>query len=439
MAKLAALPIPLQRRPDHGSREAIERVREQARVQVLGRTENKPVHEMILPVVEEMGLCRLPQPSSNDLFLDLEGDPFAGESGLQYLFSFAFKNPKDELRYEKRWSLNREDEKKAFEWLVDEIVSRRESDAQMHVYHFGAYEPSTLKRLMGMHATREDEVDRFLRAGVLVDLHQAYKQGMRASVEEYSLKKVEPFYRFDRKTPLDQSRAAMRYVEHRLELGLEDMELPESVRETMEGYNRDDCVSASCLREWLEKERRKLVRSGTNVSRPSERSEDPSRKLQDKLDRTAALTRRLCHQIPADPDARVPEQSAQWLLAQLLSWHRREDKTAWQEGYRFSEMDEEDLLDERVGLSKLRFLKKVDAGGQVPTDRYAFDPQRTNVRSGKDVYFEDDRIGEVVAIHKMDGIVEIKKTKKTAEFHPPLSTCGILRFRQMHRRVPCTG
>src|SRR5207253_2075416 len=81
------------------------------------------------------------------------------------------------------------------------------------------------KRLMGMYVTREDEIDRILRAGVLVDLHQAFKQGVRASVEEYSLKKIEAFYGFERKTPLDVSREAMRYVEHRLELGWGDEEL----------------------------------------------------------------------------------------------------------------------------------------------------------------------------------------------------------------------
>lgn len=212
MAKLAGLPIPLRQRPDHGSREAIERVREQARVQVQGRTENKPVHEMILPVVEEMGLCRLPEPSPNDLFLDLEGDPFAGESGLQYLFGFATRNDGDQLVYKKRWALNHEEEKKAFEWLVDEIVSRRESDPQMHVYHFGAYEPAALKRLMGLYATREDAIDVMLWEGTFIDLHSIFKQGVRASVEEYSLKKLELLYAFDRKTPPDVSREAMRYV-----------------------------------------------------------------------------------------------------------------------------------------------------------------------------------------------------------------------------------
>jgi uncharacterized protein len=289
------------------------------------------------------------------------------------------------------------------------------------VYHFGAYEPGVLKRLMGMHATRENEVDCLLRAGSLVDLHQVFKQGLRASVEEYSLKKLEAFYAFERKTPLVDSRAAMRYVEHRLELGWGDEGLPDSIRETMEGYNRDDCFSASALRDWLGQERRKLIERGTTVPRPPEKGGDPSEKLKEKLDRAAALTARLCEQIPADPQARSREQSARWLLAQLLSWHRREDKRAWQDGYRLAEMEEEDLVDERVALTKLRFVKRVDAGKQVPTDRYAFEPQRTNVRAGKDLYFADvdQKIGAVAAIDPIAGTLDIKKTKKTADVHPP--------------------
>src|SRR5262249_15621518 len=49
VAKLAAMPIPIKERPVHGSREGIERVREQARVQVEGRAKRELVHEL-LPV-----------------------------------------------------------------------------------------------------------------------------------------------------------------------------------------------------------------------------------------------------------------------------------------------------------------------------------------------------------------------------------------------------
>src|SRR5437763_5166372 len=101
--------------------------------------------------------------------MDLEGVPFACEQGLHYLFGFAVWNADGELSYEKQWALNRDEEKKRFEWLVDEITRRREADSKMHVYHFGAYEPGTLKRWMAMHATREDGIDRIMSPVGLVD------------------------------------------------------------------------------------------------------------------------------------------------------------------------------------------------------------------------------------------------------------------------------
>jgi uncharacterized protein len=58
--KLAVLPIPLQRRPDFGVPEGYIRVREQARVQVAGTDQRKPVHEL-LPAEAGRGLARLPQ------------------------------------------------------------------------------------------------------------------------------------------------------------------------------------------------------------------------------------------------------------------------------------------------------------------------------------------------------------------------------------------
>ena len=421
MTKLAAMPIPLKQRPRHGSREGMERIREQARVQVAGRTEQKLIHEPILPTIQGVGYCRLPKPSAGDVFLDLEGDPFVGEHGLQYLFGFAARNPAGDLRYEKRWALNAVQEKCGFEWLVDEIVRRREVNPLIHVYHFGSYEPGALKRLMGMYATRENEIDAMLRAGVLVDLHQAFKQGTRASVEEYSLKKIEAIYGFVRKTPLEASRAAMRYLQHRLELGWGSEGLPERERLTMEGYNSEDCFSIVILQEWLEKERQALVDLAISVPRPPEKSGDPSDKLKKKLDRAEALTARLCESIPVDPVERSEEQAAQWLLAQLLSWHRREDKRAWQEGYRLADSTDEELLDERVGLTCMRFLQRVKEakGQQVPIDRYSFLPERSNVRKEKDLYFGDEKFGEVVEIEHLRGIVDVKKTRKSADLHLP--------------------
>jgi len=420
MAKLAVLPVPLKERPQHGSREAIERVREQARVQVTGRTEKKLVHEPLLPVAEGMGFCRLPEPSVDDVFVDLEGDPFVGESGLQYLFGFAFRKADGGLSYEKRWALNREEEKRGFEWLVDEIMRRREANPRMHVYHFGAYEPGTLKRLMGMYATREDEIDRLLRAGTLVDLHQAFKQGVRASVEEYSLKKIEAFYGFARKTPLDESRAAMRYVEHRLELerNLEDM--PDEIRTAMEGYNSEDCFSAAALRDWLEVERRKLVERGTSVPRFADRDEEASEDTGEQQTRVAELVEQLTKDVPADPGERTEEQQGRWLLAQLLDWHRRDAKPKAWRYFSLREMDDVELMEEKDALAGLEWVRSVTLGDGLTADRYSFPNQETDIRADgkKEVHHKDRRIGTVVAIDAVGRTIDIKKTMEAVGFHP---------------------
>ena len=418
MAKLAELPIPLKERPKHGSKAGYERVREQARVQVEGRTEKKLKHELLLPVLEGMGFCRLPEPSVGDMFVDLEGDPFVGENGLQYLFGFAVLDAAEELKYEKRWALNREEEKRGFEWLVDEIMRRRETNPKMHVYHFGAYEPGALKRLMGMYATREEEIDRMLRAGVLVDMHQAFKQSTRASVEEYSLKKIEAFYGFERRTPLDLSRAAMRYVEHRLELGRLEEEIPENLRETLEGYNREDCVSTGELRDWLEEERRKVVEEGASVPRFVDRDEKASEELDDRQKRVAALVAKLVERIPADASERTEEEQAKWLLAQLLDWHRRENKATYWEGYRLAELDDPDLLEERAGLAGLQFVERVALERKIPTDRYSFEKQETEARIDKDLYYKAEKFGCVVAMDAAGRTIDVKKTRKTAGLHP---------------------
>jgi predicted RecB family nuclease len=162
LAKLAEMPIPLKEKPLHGSREGMGRVREQARVQMEGRTQGKPVHEL-LPVSAGMGFCRLPEPAPGDIFVDLEGDRFAGDEetggGQEYLFGFVSANGGSELHYEKRWAFTAAEEKAGFEWLVDEIMRRREKFPEMHLYHFGHYEQERISKLTSRYATRETEVD----------------------------------------------------------------------------------------------------------------------------------------------------------------------------------------------------------------------------------------------------------------------------------------
>ena len=89
--RLAAAPIPFDPPLDGTSATSVERVREQARIQVEGRGLAKPIHELLLPkpgepIEPERGLATLPPPDPGDLFLDLEGDPYALDDGVDYLF-----------------------------------------------------------------------------------------------------------------------------------------------------------------------------------------------------------------------------------------------------------------------------------------------------------------------------------------------------------------
>jgi predicted RecB family nuclease len=413
MAQLAKLPLPLDKRPHYGSKGGYLRVQEQARLQVAGREENRSIYK----IFDNEGLARLPEPSPGDIFFDLEGDAFVGTTGMEYLFGLTRLDHSGAPIYECRWSFTAAEEKQAFEWFVDVVMHAWSKHLALHVYHFTAREPSALKRLMGKYATREDAVDRILRDGVLVDLHTALKRSIRASVEEYSLKTLETFHKFTRATPLDEARKALRRVAHGLELGHHEL-IDDTTRKTIGSYNQDDCLSTSSLRQWLEEERAQTIAHGQEIPRPAARNSEPSIALDDRQQRSAALFAQLMEGVPPDPTLQTDEQSARRLLATLLDWHRREEKAEGQEYYRLLEMPEEELLYERSALFGLEFIGRIQGEEGIPTDRYRFEQQDTNIRAGDQLNAREEKIGEVAAIDLIAKVVEIKKTKKSAEVHP---------------------
>jgi len=413
---LSVLRLPLQQRPERGSRKSYVRVREQARIQVAGRTEKRPVVE-VLDLNEEHGFNTLPVPSAGDVFFDLEGDPFVERGGREYLFGFAARNAEDEVSYDCRWGITPHEEKQAFEWFVDSIMARWAAHPGMHIYHFTGYEPGALKRLMGRYATREDELDRMLRAHLFVDLHSIVKRTVRASVEEYSLKSLEEFHNFERKMALTDARQAMRHIQHSLELNqLKD--ITDSARECVAIYNADDCFSTSSLRDWLEDMRSVAERAGDTLRRPELSDGAPSERVDDRQKKSAALAARLRDGVAEDPLERSEEQRVRWLLSNLLDWHRREIKAEVAEYYRLGEMTNEELLDEKSALSGLVFVERIGMEAEIPTDRYQYEKQETDIRAGKELHCKGSHIGKAVGINIAGRTVDIKKMKKTAEIHP---------------------
>ena len=142
-AILASEPLPLSWRPSRGAVASYERVREQARVQVEGRSLGEPVYET-LELEDGVGLAMLPEPSPGDVFFDIEGDPFVGPGGLEYLFGYVAADDGGEQRYTGLWGLSPAEEKLNFETLVDWLMARWANHPGMHVYHFAPMSPARL-------------------------------------------------------------------------------------------------------------------------------------------------------------------------------------------------------------------------------------------------------------------------------------------------------
>jgi uncharacterized protein len=292
----------------------------------------------------------------------------------------------------------------------------------MCLYHFSPYEPAAVKRLMTRHGTREAEVDRLLRGGRFVDLLAVTRRGLRASVESYSLKELEPFFGFSRKLDLDDAGAALRRVSWALELGVAGEILEEDLR-AVEAYNRDDCLSTHALRAWLEEQREALAAKGETVERPVLGEGEASEELEARSADVQAVFDRLVEGVPDDPAARTEEQRARWLLAHQLDYFRREEKSVWWEFYRLQELDHEDLLEERKAVSGLELVGELPVLGRArtPVHRYRFPPQEAALDEGDalhEVGAGGDRIGTVSAIDHSRRTLDIKKSGKAAGRHP---------------------
>jgi predicted RecB family nuclease len=380
---LAVLPLPLTPRLEHTSPQALLRVREQARIQVEGDVVGSVIHELLDPVHTPegvldttKGLLALPPPSAGDLFLDLEGDPFAADDGIDYLFGLLEPGKVDERGgplFHAFWSRDEQGEvtegaeRRAFEQTIDHIMAALAADPDLHIYHYAQYEPAHLGKLMGRYDTRQVEVDGLLRGDRLVDLFQVVRQGLRASVESYSIKRLEPLYDFQRQIGLRDAGSSIEVFERWLRMG-GIRGVGEDLLESIEAYNRDDVLSTWRLRDWLEGQRSELGRRlRVDLPRPEVKSGAADVGLSGWLAQVEAVARPLREGIPEDERDRpwTAEERGRHLLADLLGWHRREQKPDWWRYFRQrDDLDDEELLAEKEPLAMLELVGPEDDSGR---------------------------------------------------------------------------
>jgi predicted RecB family nuclease len=422
LTSLAQLPVPLPFMPKRGAVETYVRVREQARVQLESRGRPTPVHEL-RGFEEGKGLSRLPAPSPGDVFLDLEGDSFAREGGREYLFGVVTIDPAGSPVYRAFWALDDHEERRAFESVMDLIEESWRAHVGMHVYHYAPYEPSAFKRLMGRHATREAALDTLLRAERFVDLYGVVRQGLRAGIERYSIKCLEVLYGFERAVLLEDANRGLRTMAQALQSS-GAVAVPKEIRDVVQGYNQDDCLSALRLRDWLEQLRAGLEASGTPVARPALQQGEASENVDARAQRVAALRTRLLEGVAEERIDRSDEEQARWLLAYLLDWHRREDKASWWEYFRLKDLPEDELLDEPQAIAGLEYVGRVPmpASGKATravVDRYRYPAQEMEVRRKDELKLKDGKkLGDVVAVNRAASTLDVRKGPSQAAAHP---------------------
>src|SRR5688572_13626678 len=156
-------------------------------------------------------------------------------------------------------------------------------------------------------------------------------------------------------------------------------------------------------------------------SRPAPQSGAAPEELSEALARVQRVAGQLTDGVPADEKERTPHQHARWLLAQLLSWHRREEKAFW---WRFfllrDDLTDEERIAQREPMAGLESLGVVGSVKRSLIHRYKFPPQEHGIRVGGPVCDPATKAspGKVVAIDEVAGTVDLSRGVNSNVPHP---------------------
>lgn len=410
----------------------LETLSEQAWLQLCSKDLERPLFEVILrtgsvltengalsnldspielgDIPDPKGLYALPRRSKLDIFFDMEGFPLV-EGGLEYLFG-ATTIESDKYLFHDWWAHDRQEEKRAFENFIDWSYARWQQDDDMHIFHYGAYEISALRRLASRHASRESELDEMLRAEKFVDLYSIVRNGVRIGCESYSIKKVEQLYMQKRKGEVAKATDSIVYYERWLESP--DGNTPEdsSILKDIRDYNQIDCESTAQLYDWLLKQQLKYsirysklgTKSGAATKKAPTRNEILSTKIKEA--------------IPEDRSAAPEHWRVMELMADLTGFHNRERKVGWWELYDRAEMSDDELFADPECVAFVQLSPKPP----VPHKKsllfeYSFDQnQDLKLKPGDTVVFTSDtrEQAEIFELDESAGSIVLKRGETKA-------------------------
>lgn len=409
-------------RPTAIAAKTWEKITRQARLQ---KTE-PPTWELLTPE-EGRGLALLKAPSPGDIYYDIEGDPLWDARGsLEYLHGLWWLDPEtDQEVFSPLWAHDREQEKLAFEKLIEIFIARRTAYPDMHIYHYAPYEVTALKRLASTYGTCEQELDDLLRGEVFIDLYQVVRQSLQASVPNYSIKSMERFYMEAREASVKEGGASI--VEYERYRELAGTPEGQEILDAIGLYNEEDCRSTYLLHEWLRKRHRDAVREFGWIQEP-----EPAKVSEDKiaaspmtgqpnkseLHRAKLLMARTKLQLAAGKEQDSARRAAMLLLSEVLLFHDRENKSVWWSFFDHQEMTIDELVADGEAVGELEL---VGAAGDVKDAVvFRFPPQDYKVRVGDQLRdpFRGWEVGRAVEIDEQRGELTISMNSNARSLPP---------------------
>jgi uncharacterized protein len=444
----------------------LAKLRTQAAMQVRGRKAGKPLFEHRAGVEPGKGFARLPPPSAGDIYFDFEGDPLIPD-GLEYLFGVGYFD-NGQYKFWPLWAHDRAEERAAFTRFMQWLHVRLARYPDLHIYHYAAYEPSALKRLMSLHGLHESDVDQLLRDRRFVDLYQVVREALVISEPAYSLKNVEKFFMPARTGAVASAGASVVWYERWRE------NRDQKLLDTIEDYNRFDVESTLQLANWLRGLAKSVrpepvegrastgsARTDSDGPNPFALSDDdgPTKKSDRLIAHEAALAKFQAVLLgnpvipakagihpsgPAAPptmDSRLrgnddkpfdslsqEEQSFRHLTYSLLDFHRRAEKPEWWALFERGNLDHDELLEDTECIAGCELAMKPSERPRSIKDNfvYRYPPQDFKLREGDEVWNAAiaEAAGRIVAIDEDACRVTVKSTGKAFPLPDRIDLCG---------------
>ena len=296
----------------------------------------------ILELSKDKGFNRMPLSSDNDLYFDIEGDPFFEGGRLEYLFGIYFIEDKKTI-FKAFWGTNHKEEEKNFRSLMSFIWKHIQKYPESNIYHYSNYEVEALKRLSNQYAIAEHELDNLLRREKFCDLFTIVRESIRISEPAYSIKNLETFYMKKRLQNIKNGGESIEIFH----LWLQTKN--KKYLDELEEYNKIDCISTHDLHEWLLKLRPDNSQWFTSNYLEKENNEkiDSKKEWEIEFDEY----KKKLSDLSLKNEDRLPIT-----IINLLEYHSRDKKSEWWRQFDRQNKFHDELIDDNECLAMMEMV-----------------------------------------------------------------------------------